>query len=358
VARLEPSVSRGEDIVPDLFIDSVSYYYDGLEPAIAAVAHGRYSEAERLRSRQESVAVSPPDRFQADLAGTAARACLAESPIDPDSIALALHCVAFDSGVPLWSSASYVSREAGIRPQFSAELNAASNGLVAVELAGTYLRSLPTGRSALITTADAWRQPSIDRWRTDKGLVFGDVGTAAVLSNEAGSFRVRALCTQSDPRWEGLHRGDARSTGPGAAPAPVDLALRARQFLGDGQDRDAFFAANRGNLRSAFHRALDVAAVSRAEVDWFVLPFFGNGLLTAQCIEPLAIDPARTTASFGLRIGHTGAGDQIAGLRSLQEQGRLADGALVALVGVGAGFTWSVAIVEYRGSSVRPGARR
>jgi 3-oxoacyl-[acyl-carrier-protein] synthase-3 len=45
-------------------------------------------------------------------------------------------------------------------------------------------------------------------------------------------------------------------------------------------------------------------------------------------------------------VGHLGAGDQICGFNHLLETDRVRPGDRVMLLGVGAGFSWSCAVLE------------
>jgi 3-oxoacyl-[acyl-carrier-protein] synthase-3 len=93
-------------------------------------------------------------------------------------------------------------------------------------------------------------------------------------------------------------------------------------------------------------RALSEGDVKLADIDWFVLPSLGAGRIKAHFLDPLGIDLDRTTWPWGRHVGHLGAGDQIAGLSHLGGAGRLARGQRCLLLGVGAGFSWSAAVVE------------
>lgn len=60
----------------------------------------------------------------------------------------------------------------------------------------------------------------------------------------------------------------------------------------------------------------------------------------------LDIDLDLTTWSWGRTVGHLGAGDQIAGLGHLVEDAAVNAGDHCMLLGVGAGFTWTCALVR------------
>ncbi len=66
----------------------------------------------------------------------------------------------------------------------------------------------------------------------------------------------------------------------------------------------------------------------------------------AGFLSQFDIDPERTTWSWSRTIGHLGAGDPIAGLDHLVGTGAVGPGELCLLASVGAGFSWSCAVVE------------
>ena len=72
----------------------------------------------------------------------------------------------------------------------------------------------------------------------------------------------------------------------------------------------------------------------------------GRALLEREYYRELKTQESATTWRFGRRTGHMGAGDQIVGLSLLMDHGALNPGDRCLLIGVGAGFTWSVAVIE------------
>lgn len=99
-------------------------------------------------------------------------------------------------------------------------------------------------------------------------------------------------------------------------------------------------------LRAAVDQATEEAGISLDGVEAVALPFFGRHLLQRQCLDTLKLDFDRTTWEFGRRIGHLGAGDQFAGFDHLVSSGRLGPGDRAVIVGLGGGFTWTIAVVE------------
>ncbi|MFD5234120.1 ketoacyl-ACP synthase III family protein [Streptomyces qaidamensis] len=292
----------------------------------------------------ESVCVSA-DRSAPEMAVLAARDALERAGSGPQDLHLLLHACAYHQGHDMWPSASYIQQFAGGGTCPAVEVRQMSNGgMAALELAAGYL--LADDRSAaLITTADRFCLPGFDRWRSDPSTVCGDGATAVVLSTRAGFARLRGLVTVSDPELERGARADRFSDAPMTAGGPVDLNPNSDSLVRE-LGLEGLLRRIEAGQRTAFDRACVHADVKLSDIDWFVLPNLGRTRMRAQYFDPFGIDPQRSTWAWGRQVGHLGAGDQFAGLAQLVSEGALNPGQTCALVGVGAGFTWTVGIVE------------
>jgi 3-oxoacyl-[acyl-carrier-protein] synthase-3 len=285
---------------------------------------------------------SPPE-----MAARAARVALARAGCGPAEVDLILHAHLYHQGNELWAAASYIQRVALGNSCPAIEVRQVSNGgMAALELATAYLRGRGGDETALLTAADRFSLPGFDRWRTDPGTVYADGGAAMVVSTRPGFARLRSLVQVTDPALEGMHRaGDAFGVAPVHPVVPLDLGGHKRTFAA--QAGQSFIIARvAAGQREALTRALEDAKVDLSEIDWFVLPHFGRRRLEAGYVRPFGIDLDRSTWPWSRQVGHLGPGDQFAGLAHLAESGDLVAGQHCLLAGVGAGFTWSCAVVE------------
>ncbi|XTZ15583.1 ketoacyl-ACP synthase III family protein [Micromonospora echinospora] len=298
------------------------------------------------RTEVQSVCVSE-DESGPEMAAHAARSALRQAGARPAEIDLVLHADTWYQGHDMWAPASYVQREVLGNSCPAIEVRQMSNGgLCALELAVGYLLGDPTRTSALVTTGDRFCAPGFDRWRSDPGTVFGDAGTAVVVSRRPGFARLRSIVTVADAGLEQMQRGvDPFGPVPFSARACVDVEKVRQDFVRNSGLDGILDRIDRGQSE-AIERALADAEVKLADIDWFVLPNLGRGRLNAHFLNKFAIDPDRTTWSWGRQVGHLGAGDQIAGLGQIADSGVLRPGQRCLLAGVGAGFTWSCAVVE------------
>lgn len=329
-----------------IYVDTAAVVPGEPETVEEAIAAGRYDAEEAGRTRQRSAAVSH-DRSGPELAVAAGRLALARSAHTADEIGLLIHADCWFQGLEFWNTAAYIQHHVlrhGDAVAF--ELRQMSNGGVsALDIAASRLTAVPGTGAALVTTGDRFAEPGFPRWTADKGLVFGDAGTAVVLSRRPGTFRLLATASWSEPLLEGLHRGDEPFLPGGSRPGALDLVGRKKGFLRR-HPAEEVTARNETGMLTAVKKCLDEAGADLAEMAAVVVPFFGARLSALQCLGPLGIDPGVTLQDWGLTIGHLGAGDQIAGLARLIEEDRPAPGERVLLVGVGAGFSWTCAVLE------------
>ncbi|MBP2702956.1 ketoacyl-ACP synthase III family protein [Microbispora sp. RL4-1S] len=329
-----------------LYIAGCASWLPPAVPTERAMEVGECDQALAAATGMLAVAVAGKETGP-EMAALAARTAMTRAGAGPGDIDLVLHASLYFQGHHLWSPASYVQRAAVGNTCPAMEVRQVSNGaMAALELAAAYLEAGPRRTGALVTTGDRMSPPGFDRWRSDPGTVYADGGTAVVLSRAAGFARLRSLVTVSDPSLEGMHRGGDAFGVPSPDEQPiVDLDLHKRAYLSEA-GRTVTAARVRAGQRSALTGALDAAGVALGDIRGFALPHMGLRRLRAGFLGPFGIDPGLTTWPWSRSVGHLGAGDPIAGLDHLVGAGRVGPGELCLLAGVGAGFSWSCAVVE------------
>lgn len=331
----------------DLYIAGVASW---LPPAVSvedALARGVFDPDDAKRQDALSVTVADPGENLADAWSRAARLALSRSGIGADSIDLLLCASILGSGTDGWNAAAYVQRELGMTTGLAFEVRSASNGgMAAIELAASFL-TRPGASAAIITAGDLFCEPIVDRWRTERFLL-ADGCAAAVFSARGGFARLVATASTSDPALEAMHRGDTpMALGSPDKKYPIDLRARAQSFQDGGMAKEEIFQRLSLGPRFVVREVLAEAGLSLEEIEHLIVPHFGRTLTTMQCLRPLGLsDLDRTAWDFARRVGHLGPADQFASLSHLRENGDLKTGQYVLMLGVGAGFGWSSAVLE------------
>lgn len=284
------------------------------------------------------------------MAAAAGLEALHRSGLDPHAVRLVLHSYVNHQGQDHWTPAHYVQgATVGSSAAAAIELKQACNGaLAAIELAAPYLSVQQDAAAVLITAGDSFKAPFVDRWKSDDQAVFGDGGSAAVLSNRPGFARLVVTASRSEPSLEPLYRGAGAWTKiPFESGRPIDLGGRKDDWLlRHEDDYEEVFGLMNETLAVTLADALDAAGTSAGKVRWFVHANVVRPVAEWAFYRALHIDPAKTTYQWGLDYGHMGNSDQFAGISQLVRTGRVEPGDTLVTFGVGAGFMWTVAVFE------------
>ncbi|MEZ3181293.1 ketoacyl-ACP synthase III family protein [Streptomyces pimonensis] len=345
-------------LLSDLYIAGLGALIPERVTTKEAVSAGWYDAAEAEALGWESVAVAG-DVPAPDLAIEAARRALEGSGHTRADIDVLMHVSCNHQGPDMWSPQHYVLRHTVGGNIPAMEIRQGCNGfLAAMELAGTYLAAAADRTAALITSADNWGDPLVDRWRATPGGLFGDAATACVLSRRGGFARLVNVRAMSLPELEELNRGGEPLFPPGCTTGVrVDLRERAATYKGS-QD-----LVNAGRLMGETQRALiretlDEAGLTADDITRVAHQFVGDLGVLHRLLEPFGDDVgvSKGVWDFGRSVGHTGANDQTSALHHLVSSGRLRAGDRVMLLGAGAGISFSCAVVEMLDAPARAAA--
>ncbi|MCP3803368.1 ketoacyl-ACP synthase III family protein [Allokutzneria sp. A3M-2-11 16] len=315
-----------------------------------AVRDGLYDARRAKINGIRAVRIAPDDEPPPMMAVRAGRRALARSGHRAEQVGLLLHTYINHQGRDMWSPAQYVQQgTVGSSCQVAMEVRQGCNGaLGALELAASHLSARPDVDAALITAADAWKQPYVDRFTTDEQVVFSDGGSAALLSSRSGFARLLSTASRSEPSLEPMYRGEGPwTTAPFLDGKPLAVSERPRQWLMREENvYDDTLGLMDRRFAEAIAQALADADTELADVRWFVHANVIRPIAEWGFVRKIGFDPARTPYEWGLGVGHLGNSDQFAGVDHLIEAGLPRAGDRLVMVGIGTGFMWTAAVLE------------
>ncbi|WP_285733311.1 ketoacyl-ACP synthase III family protein [Kitasatospora phosalacinea] len=326
-----------------------------LPPVVSAeeaVARGWYDAGTAERSGWTGAAVAG-ELSAPEMAVLAATAALERSGHPPDDVAVLLHASTMAQGPEAWPPQSYVQRRTVGGDAPALEVRQACNGMLAgMELAARWLTA-DARPAALVTGADNFGLPLIDRWRyaegagTDRLSVLGDAGAAVVLSRRGGFARLLAVGTLSVPALEEMYRGGLPLFPPEQSLGrPVRIGERLRRYR---ETDPASSAAARRSLDAARlalgTRTLAEAGVTADRVTRATHVFSGGAAYLESVLGPLGIDASRGLLEFGRTVGHLATCDHVVGLEHLVLTGAVGPGDHVLMMSNG-GASLACAVVE------------
>jgi len=318
------------------------------ESAAAAVAAGRLSqEAADLYGYRELTA---SDLAAVQLAERAAATALERARISPAEVDRLFHAWTYHQGHEFWSPAHYLANQLGADRAVPIGIQQMCNGgMAAIDAAAHELVADRETTLALVTTGDRFAEPGFDRWG-DLGVAYGDGATAVLVSRTPLGPAVRLLScvTVAASGLEGMHRGvEPFSPAPRSGSEQLRPARTKRQFA-ENQPAMDFGKTAVALVADLITSSLGQAGIAADDprLIGVTLPRLAEHTLEKVYIPAVQAACPALALDLGRDTGHLGAGDSVANLAHLFSSGQQYPGKLLVLLGAGAGFTWSAAVVE------------
>lgn len=276
------------------------------------------------------------DQTTSDIATQAAQAALLDAellPSDIDRIILAT----ISPDYPSPSTATIVARKLGARCA-AFDVSAACAGFIyALDLAAAHL--LARDEKVLVIAAEA-RSRFIDTSDRRGTVLFAD-GAAAVIVARSEQQHLLSIKLGAEGR---KHMGAHRPAGGAKLPITAEVVTDGLHFLQVDAKREIFdLFVN--YTREACAAVLAESQVNIADVDLFIT-HQGNARMVELTCEALGVNPERAINNIAHHGNTSGASVPIA-LVEAHQAGRIADGDLVLLTSVGAGYTFGAALWRF-----------
>ena len=286
---------------------------------------------ERTGIRQRHIAAE--GEYTSDLGTKAARAALEDAGLAAEDIDLIIVATATpDMTFP--STASLIQSKLGIKAGAAFDLQAVCTGFVyALSTAQKFL-AVGEHKRALVIGAETFSR-ILDWEDRTTCVLFGDGAGALILeavpTQEAEGRGVLASCLRCDGSMTDLLYVDG---GPSSTGTVGHLRMQGNKVF-----REAV-----GRISSAMVEAAEAANIGMDEVDWFV-PHQANQRIIGGVVKKLGLDENKIVSTIATH-GNTSAASIPLAWCTAREDGRIKDGDLIIIEGMGGGLTWGAAVIQ------------
>jgi 3-oxoacyl-[acyl-carrier-protein] synthase-3 len=290
---------------------------------------------ERTGIRERRVAA--PEEALSDLARPAAEAALEQAGLQASAVdLLVVATVTPDMLFP--STGAILADQLGAKDAAAYDLSAGCTGFVYAIVQAHGMVSSGLVDHALVVGGDVLSK-IVDWQDRSTCVLFGDGAGAVVLERvpEGGFLGFELGADGSGGPQLYMPAGGSR------APATAET-VAGRQHFAKMNGREVFKFATRVLVDSA-EKVLDECGVPVEEVDVYV-PHQANVRIIDHARKKLGIPEERTVVNVD-RFGNTSSGSIPLALGDAEVDGRLKEGEMVLMTGMGAGLTWGSALIEW-----------
>jgi 3-oxoacyl-[acyl-carrier-protein] synthase-3 len=290
---------------------------------------------ERTGIRERRIAGQ--DEALSDLALPASRDALAQAGVDPATVDLVIVAtVTPDMAFP--SAGAIIADELGAPDAAAYDLSAGCTGFMYAIAQGYGMVAAGLARRALVVGGDV----------LSKILDWSDRRTAVLFGDGAGAVVLERV---SEGGFLGFELGADGSGGPqlfipaggSREPASAETVAERKHFV-QMNGREVFKFATRVLVSSA-QKVLAECGKTVDDVDVYI-PHQANVRIIDHAADKLGIPKEKIVINVE-RYGNTSSGSIPLALADAQADGRLREGALVLMTGMGAGLTWGSGLIEW-----------
>ena len=272
-----------------------------------------------------------PDIAVSDLALIASRRALEAADCDPRDIDLIIVATSTPDMV-FPSAASILQAKLGVAGCAAFDVQAVCSGFVyALTVADSMIKT-GSATKALVVGAEVFSR-ILDFSDRTTCVLFGD-GAGAVVLEASDAPGILATELHADGRYVDI--------------LCVPGHVSGGKILGDPllkMDGPAVFKLAVGVLESVARSVLEKAGRSDADIDWLI-PHQANIRIMQSTAKKLKLAPEKLIATVD-RHGNTSAASIPLALDESVRAGKIKRGDTVMLEGVGGGFTWGAALLDY-----------
>jgi 3-oxoacyl-[acyl-carrier-protein] synthase-3 len=219
---------------------------------------------------------------------------------------------------------------------------------------GTSILAAGGGGAALVIGADTFTR-IVDPSDRNTAVLFGDgAGAMSLIAGPGSALDPTSRAGADGREGPGVLAWDLGSDGSGYSlleiPAGGSRTPTTLETIAEGRhwvrmDGSELFRRAVRVMADSGTAALAKVGLSPDDVDLFV-PHQANVRIIDACAARLGIDAGRVAVNVD-RYGNTSAASVPLALTEAVEAGRLADGDIVLLGGIGAGLTWASVVVRW-----------
>lgn len=293
-----------------------------------------------------------------DMAIKAANIAIEKAGVKPQEIDVIVYSSTM-SDYLRWSDAAKVAHELGAINAYAFRIEQfCCGGMAGIDFAYSKLKADEDIKVVLVVCADKFEKPIINRWTSASANYYGDGASACIVTRSEYGFEVKGTHAVTDGSFNHLWKIPVGGLKSPATAEDIranrfcsDSRKTASEYLSDSGKRDALFNILGLNNKRVMMDLLSRLNMDKSELDYMVLYNIGKEIML-KIIDIIGIDVNKTSQYIAKDYGHIGPTDIVFNLDLMTEEHKFKPGNKIMLFSAGAGFSWSSALLEFKGLSL------
>ncbi|MEA4962242.1 3-oxoacyl-ACP synthase III family protein [Lutispora sp.] len=302
----------------------------------------------------EKIHVSAEEEYPTDMAIKVSKQAIMNAGLKPKDIDVIIYSYGGFPEYFLWAEYAKVQHEVGACNAVAVRYDQACNAqIIALEYALSKIKANSYINNILIVSADVFKEPIVDRWKTADACFWGDGASAAVVSRGVTEHEVIGIMNMTDGQLNHLWRIPVGGTMKPLKPEYIDQGLFkidlnrfALQYLKDDAERERVSQRIVNTNIQTFQKLLKKIDKQKEDISKLVTYNIGKHITENIC-SLISTGISNTSWEFGSQYGHMGPADIFFNYDKMKENGRIRKGDLVVLFSAGTGFSTASAAIQF-----------
>ncbi len=300
------------------------------------------------------VHIADETEYPTDMAILASKEAIKDAGIRPEDINIIIYSYGGFPEYFMWAEYAKIQHEIGAINAAAMRFDQACNAqIIALDYAVSKIKADEHINHVLIVSADMFKEPIVNRWKTADACIWGDGASAAIISRGVTDHEIIDVVNMTDGALNHLWRIPVGGTVAPLEPEhieqrlfQIDMNRFALEFLKEDAERERVSKQIVKTNIETFNRLLKKIKREKGDVNKIVTYNVGKFIIESIS-HMLGVKLADTSWEYGSQYGHMGPADIFFNYDQMKKNNRIQRGDLVVLFSAGTGFSTASAAIQF-----------
>ncbi|GAU79282.1 3-oxoacyl-ACP synthase III family protein [Fusibacter sp. 3D3] len=313
-----------------------------------------FTEAYIQKIGISKVHIADETEYPTDMAIQASKDAIKDAGILPEDINIIIYSYGGFPEYFMWAEYAKIQYEIGAINASAMRFDQACNAqIIALDYAVSKIKADENINHILIVSADMFKEPIVNRWKTADACIWGDGASAAIISRGVTDHEIIDVVNMTDGALNHLWRIPVGGTVTPLEPEHIeqnlfriDMNRFALEYLKDDAERERVSKRIVNTNIKTFEKLLEKIKKEKSDVNKIITYNVGKFIIE-NISKMLCVNLADTSWEYGSQHGHMGPADIFFNYDQMKKNNKIKSGDLVVLFSAGTGFSTASAAIQF-----------